>query len=320
MPVPAETNCIDIIRPFRDELEAAGLLEDVQFVGGIGSAALANEATVILPDEQALVAPEGLYLPRVRADGNVRDMDVLVLSSDEQRIKLIEDIAAVAIDGQLEVSIFGFRNTDHTDEQQRKPKGLKAKKTFVSDRYHDGNGNLDRTLFPFSVSIDPEAMATYWVEVGDFRIPTANPPATMLNYSTRSISGLRAKDAEKVQKMAGNIFGKVPDFADWIETGPGASQLELARILHSLQGPADFKRAQTISLGGAVDIRPMPIRSLFNHDAFMLQDHDRTVQENALALARVKSMTLRKAESYEEVVRLYQKWAERLFDGITKNR
>jgi hypothetical protein len=140
-----------------------------------------------------------------------------------------------------------------------------------------------------------------------------------MNYATRSISGLRAKDAEKVQRMAVNVFDQVPDFIDWITEGPGRTQLELARILHSLQGPSSFDEAQTIRLVGAVPIEPMPIRSLLRHHAFMPRDRDQETQENILAWARTKSAVLRKAESYDEIVRLYQKWAEKLFDGISKN-
>jgi hypothetical protein len=315
-----ERNCVDIVMPFRNQLEKAHLLDGVQLIGGIGSAALTDEASIILPDEATVIAPDGLYLPQHRADGNLRDLDVLVLSSNPGRIRMIEMMAKASIGDELEISVFGLRNAEHVEKQMAHPVlGLKALKTFVSDRYVERDGSIDKVVFPFSVPLEAAAMESYALEVKGAVFPIASPPGALMNYATRSISGLRPKDADKVEDMAANVFGKVPDYVDWIRTGPGRSQLELARVLHSLQGPSSFEQARTLTLGGAIDIVPMPIRALFEHEAFMLSDEDRRTQENALAWARVKSAVLHKAESYEEVVRLYQKWAERLFDGITKN-
>jgi hypothetical protein len=248
-------------------------------------------------------------------------MDVLVLSHNEDHIKTIETMAETIIGNELEVSVFGLRDADHIRKQLRHPVlGWKALKTFVSDRYVNEDDTMDKVVFPFSVPMDAGSMESYSLEVKGAVFPIASPPGALMNYSTRSISGLRAKDAEKVQRMAANIFNQVPDYADWIRTGPGATQLELATVLHSLQGPSSPAEATSIVLGGAVEIDPMPIRALMRHEAFMLRDRDVSTQENVLAWARIKSATLRKAESYDEVVRLYQKWAERLFDGISKNK
>lgn len=314
-------NCIDIIRPFRDDLEEDGLLGRVQFIGGVGSAAMGNEATLILPDESTMVAPADLYLPRRRDDGNVRDMDVLVLSDDRAVIDKVEGMAKDTVDGKLHVSIFGLRNASYLRKQLRHPVlGWKAVKTFVSDRYLDADGSMTKALFPFGVPMDREALETYWLQVGGMTVPVASPPAALVNYSSRSISGLRPKDEAKVQKMARNVFSKVPDYTDWIETGPGASQLELSQVLHTLQGPSDVRKAESLIIGDVIKVDPLPIRTLFNHEAFLLRDRDPEVQQKAMAWARIKSAALAKAESYDEVVRLYQKWAERLFDSISKNK
>lgn len=319
----AETveNCIDIVRPFRDELDKAGLLEGVQFIGGVGSAALVHEASLILPDEAMVVAPADLYLPSKRDDGNKRDMDILVLSTDEGRVKEIEGMAKDAVDRKLHVSVFGLRQAGYVKKQLRHPVfGWKAFKTFVSDRYVGEDGSMDKVVFPFGVPMDPESMQSYHLQVGDLVVPIASPPAALMNYSTRSISGLRPKDERKVQQMATNIFAKVPDYTDWIETGPGASQVKLAQALHSLRGPSSFEKAQALILGGAVKIDPVPIRALMRHETFLLRDRNAGTQQKALAWARIKSAGLGKAESYDEVVRLYQKWAERLFGSISKNK
>lgn len=314
-------NCIDIVRPFRNDLERAGLLENVQFIGGIGSAAMVNNGTLILPDDRTIVAPNDLYLPRERDDGNVRDMDVLVLSDDDDVIAEVEGMAEETVDGKLHVSIFGLRSISHVRKQLQHPLfGIKALKTFVSDRYIDEDGNIEKVLFPFGLPMDKEAMETYWLEAGQMQIPVASPPAALMNYSTRSISGLRPKDEAKVQKMAGNIFTKVPDYSDWIESGPGMSQLQLAQVLHSLRGPSNHDRAEPLSIGGVISVDPLPIRALFEHEAFLLREEDSELQQKVMAWARIKSAVLAKAESNGEIVRLYQKWAERIFDSISKNK
>lgn len=296
------------------------MLDGVQFIGGIGSAALKSKATLILPNEGTIIAQPDLYLPRLREDGNVRDMDVLVLTDDEARIAEVEGIAEDTVGTRLDNSIFGFRNGEHVKRQLEHPVlGWKALKTFVSDRYVNEDGSMDKVLFPFGVEIDRESLASHQLVIGGATFPVPSAPATLVNYASRSNTGLRAKDAEKVQEMAANIFEQVPDYADWISTGPGATQLELGRIMHSLQGPASIGRAATLVLGGAVRLEPIPIRQLLEHEAFLLRDRDPKTQENALALARVKSMAVRRGESYEEVVRLYQKWAERLLGSVTKN-
>lgn len=313
-------NCIDVIRPFRDQLAAHHLLDDVQFIGGIGAAALVHESSVILPDEKRIVAPADLYLPVRRHDGNLRDMDVLVLSPNEAHVDRVEHMAEKKIDGQLEVSAFGFHTEFHTEQQMLQPYGWKSLKTFVSDRYVAHDGHVDKALFPFSVPINPKSLDSWSLEVGDTEFPVAGPATSVLNYLNRSISGLRAKDVEKVQAMATNVFTKAPELIDWIVDGPGRSELELGRLLHSLQGPANYAQAETLTIAGAVELKPLPIRSLMEHQAFMMHHADSKTQENILAWARLKSMVLRKAESYEQVVSLYQKYAERIFDGINKNK
>lgn len=344
-------NCVDIIRPFIGEVEEEGLLDLIQVIGGVGSAALANPASEILPDEELIVAPSGMYLPSERIDGNKRDLDVLVLSEDPELIGKVEAIAEETVEDKLEISVFGLREAGYVRRQLRHPWRIKAFKTFSADRFvsddqamaedilpldipeygDDSDSVLAKVAFPFGVWMHPEAMASYRTLVGDLSVPTPHPAGAIMNYKTRSLSFARWKDhyaieegkevEGKVPRMERNTFRQVPDFVDWIKSGPGATLLDLAVVFHSLQGPSDFRKAQPHVMGdGAIMIEPIPIRALMRHPAFMLRDRDPRQQENILAWARVKSMALRKAESYPEVVRLFQKYGEKLVDGIVKNK
>ncbi|HYH36563.1 MAG TPA: hypothetical protein VD706_03625, partial [Candidatus Saccharimonadales bacterium] len=217
---PTVKNCVEIVKPFRDDLERAGLLDEVQFIGGIGSAALADEATVIRPEEGIVVAPEGLHLPSRRDDGNKRDMDVLVLSTDRGRIDEVEGMAEEAVGDQLEISVFGLKDGTHVEKQLRHPVfGWKALKTFTGDRYVSefaGETFMEKVLFPFAVPIPAESMDSGRLEVDGVWLPIATPPGALMNYVTRSVSGIRAKDADKLERMASNVFGQVPDYVDWV--------------------------------------------------------------------------------------------------------
>lgn len=310
-------NCIDIVKPFRDDLAAEDLLASVQFIGGIGTAALAHEATIILPEEKRIVAPADLYLPRLRPDGNVRDVDLLVLSSDASLIAQVDAIAEQAVGEKLENSTFGFRDAAHSQDQRENPFGFSAWKTFVGDRYEWPNGKVDKTLFPFSVPMHPDSLESWSLEIGDQEYPVANPATSTLNYLTRSISGLRPKDAVKIQSVAANVFGKAPELIEWTVDGPGQSQLELGKVLHSLREPA--RRAGILVVGGTLHLHPLPAHSLIDHPAFMLHEYDIRTQRRILAISRAKAMTLHKAESQEAVVTLFQRYAEQMLGTIVKN-
>ncbi|HVV66576.1 MAG TPA: hypothetical protein VHB72_00700 [Candidatus Saccharimonadales bacterium] len=310
-------NCIDIVKPFRDGLAAEDLLDSVQFIGGIGTAALAQEATIILPEEKRIVAPADLYLSRLRPDGNVRDVDSLVLSSDESLIAQVDTIAEETVGAQLENSTFGFRDAMHLQAQRENPFGFSAWKTFVGDRYAWPSGEVDKGLFPFSVPMHPDSLESWHLEIGDEEYPVANPATSILNYLTRSISGLRPKDAVKIQGVAANIFGKAPELIDWTLDGPGQSQLELGKVLHTLREPANH--AGILVVGGAIELHPLPIRSLMDHPAFMLHEYDTRTQEHILAISKVKAMALHEAESQEAIVTLFQRYAERMLGTIIKN-
>lgn len=323
--IGTEPNCIEIVRPFAARLEDDLSLPEVQFMGGIVSAALKHEGTVILPDERRIVTTDAFLhespdLGRYRQNGTLRDMDALVLSDDESQVATVEGIAEEEIGNRLDISVFRLVSGRQLEEQRAAPFGVQALKTFVSDRYVRNDGGLDKALFPFTVPIDPEVMDSWKLEVNGQEYRVMNPAVSILNYLTRSISGLRPKDYDKVQDMAKLVFGKSPELVEWVVDGPGRSHMEFAGILQTLRRSDTFPRSKrTLSVGGVLEIRAGSVRSLRDHEAFMMHAADGNVQDAVLFMAVLKARGLGMGEANEDVVRVFQKFIEGRIGNITKN-
>lgn len=317
-------NCIDIVEPYLRDVCRAGM-PDVQLLGGVGSVALLHETTQIKFDEQRIVAPADLSLSNFRDDGNLRDVETLVVSSNKHDLEMVRDSAIRHIGNSLIIEVFGFQDGSKIDEVLAEPLSHKNLKIFLSDRYIIGTESettdtpvTQRMLFPFSTPIDPEALKTWTIEIGDrFEIPVPSPGAIFLNYITRSISGIRAKDSQKVQKMGKSIFEKSPEFLDWIMDGPGKSQFDFARVLHTLresrQNPRD------LLIGDRLNLRALPYHDLPDHPSFMLSGRDLKTQRIALELAKLKARGLHMAESMPYAVTFFQKYIEPKISNIIHN-
>ena len=323
---PQEKNCIDIIRPYATAVTAEGMPQ-VQFLGGVGSVALLDAVTVIRGDTAEIYARSDLYLSNYRDDGNLRDIETLVFSSNPDHAEKVEQCANGIIGDDLIVETFEFRDAERNRQMLAKPLGAKALMTFVSDRYipvgnawsPDDEIQPVRALFPFSTPMDPEALRTWSLEIGDdVVLPVPSPGAVVINYLTRSMSGLRGKDKEKVERIASVIFEKSPETVEWIVDGPGKSQFEMARVFHTLREPND--NPTTLTVGGKLDIVPMTQDEVREHETFMLKDHDTKTIDRALALANFKSRTLHRAESQTAIVTFFQRHIEPKIGKILHNK
>lgn len=313
------------------ELDAQGLT-DVQIMGGIGSAALKHPGTVILPDEKRIVtSSDFLYdeegnlnpdLARFRNNGTLRDLDALVLSYDPDYVARVEKIAEKEIDGRLDISIFPLHDGAELSEYEESPFGFKSFRTFVADRYAKRDGRIVKALPPlFEVAVDPDTVKRWEVEIDGEVYPVLNPVSAIVNYLTRSMTGLRPKDFDKVQEMARHVFAKSPQMVEYAIDGPLKSQIELAGIFQTLRWANSRPRSKrNLDVGGALEIRAGSVRALREHDAFMLRDADRDIQDAALALAIIKARVVGTGESFEKIVEIYQRFAEKPLDFITKNK
>ena len=118
----AGRNCIDIIDPLTAAYVAHGL-DKVQYFGGIGTFALQHPAVEIFPDERrvAIAGRHNVVLPQFRADGNRRDFDALVISTDEDDRIAAEEIAREIIGNELVLSFFGLRTAAELQAQRASP-------------------------------------------------------------------------------------------------------------------------------------------------------------------------------------------------------
>ena len=108
----------------------------------------------------------------------------------------------------------------------------------------------------------------------------------------------------------------IRDSVDWIVDGPGKSQLDLARVFHSLREPKD---GQTLVVGEKLEVRPYQAAELTEHPAMLIRD-DARIAQAAIAISRFKARTLHTAESQEAIVTAFQRYVERYLGFITGNR
>ncbi len=314
----AGSNCIEIIKPFAEKVAEFPDVE-IQLIGGVGSTALAHPELQINTSARTISAPEDLYLPQFRDDGTRRDLDVLVLSTDKGEIQEVEEFAKQVVGEELEISVFGLKKVDQLKKQKESPFGVSAMKTFLSDRYltaKDGDqAKAYKALFPFEVPFNVSALETWNLQVGDVALPVPHPGMSIANYYTRSISGLRPKDADKVSAMAGNIFDKSPLVFMWLVEGDGAPFLGLAGALHTIREPA--KGGQQLDIGGAITLTPGNYKELINNPAFSMASSD--VAGATLTIARAKARALHALEKQAKLVTMWQSGIEQKAGFFIKN-
>lgn len=330
----AGPNCIDIAVSFRDELARHPDLPDVHIMGGIGSAALQHPDTVILLDERRIIAPADFLtdtesaagiaaqeaLATIRPEGTKRDLDLMVKSADPEHEAQVKSIAIATVQDLLEVSSFGYHDAAELEEQRRNPLGFFALRTFVSDRFLHEDGSMEKALFPFAVPLDGEVLENWTLEIGGQEFMVSNPASTVLNYLTRSISGIRGvKDGGKVREMAAQIFDKAPELIEWCIDGPGQSQMELAAMLQTVRRANSLPYSKRTLDVGPLRIKAGSVRALMDHEAFMIPDAEQDVKDAIMAWSIAKSRLLGYGESQKWAITLYQKYFESIFQGITHN-
>lgn len=319
-------NCVDVVRPFVAETGNRDI--PIQILGGLGAAAVLEPGTCYDSVAREIIAPkEGLFIPRQRENGSPRDMDVLVLSTDEDLIKETEAIAAETVGDRLEVNVFGLHKDKELKDLQNRPFSLLAIKAALSDRYVIG-GELNgagyyKAVFPFGVVAPSEALVTWHLINGEEPpIPIPHPAMMVLNNSTRSIAGMRKKYDSKAMTMTDNMLSHDPELVDWMIDGPGKSHLALAGALRALGWKRVVREVKPLRLSMLRDItiQPPASETLVDDPTFLLREAPRSLQKRTLALARLKS-----AGFVGPVERHFQDFWERHnleshFKNIVRNR
>ncbi len=308
-------NSLDIIQPFIQQMSDAS---DMQIIGGVGTAALTQPNVYIDSCHKEVVVPAGFSLSDRRDDGTLRDVDVLVTSSNPDRVAEIESILQQTVGDRLELSVFGIQRHEVLQRQLSQPFGFIAFKTFLADRYEKTaeSDEFTKSLFPFAVTLPVETLDPWTLVIGDRqRIPVPHPGVTIANYMSRSISGVRPRDKVKLNKVVHTTFDQSPEIKEWLIDGPGKSQLELATVIASLKRHVK----KSLSLVDGVDVTLYSSEELIHHESYMLKELDIADRRRTLAVASFKANALHFFESHPSMVGLWRRFAERHAALITKN-
>lgn len=327
---PIERDAVVVSSPYMERLNSpehrAEHLPDIQLMGGVGSIALSHQDLIILPRENTMVLNAQLQLSTRREDGTKRDLDTLVLTTDQDVVDRAEAEAAAIIGDELDLSFFGLRDVSELHDIVTHPT-RSTMRQWLADRYviMGADGSVDsvtKAVFPFAAELDPAVLETWTLMLNGKAVAVPNPATTLLNYLTRSITGLRPKDEPKVHKLAASVLGKAPELREWIYDGPGRELYEFAQLLQGVREPKEG--AQSLIVGDALTITPAGLATAIKLSSQMLSGHGVTFSDKEqlryIQMARAKSKVLRTAELHPGVVTMFQKHVERRISGIVHNR
>jgi hypothetical protein len=228
MLIPAENRtCYDVI----GELDAAtqDILDPGQqyyVLGGIATAAIKHPDSVFDHQTNRLIAAVDSGEPILRNNDTRRDIDLLVLDIlTAEQAKRIRQRASIAIGKQLVVSVFGLTEHQEPNMLYRTVKSIAA---WTSVRTLADDGTLRYELHPLQQEVSRESYSPWALQLPNgHEVSILNPAAHMLAYYMRSISGLRNKDAEKVEEMRRKILND-QNFKEQIFDGPLQSWQQFA--------------------------------------------------------------------------------------------
>ena len=213
-----EVNVYSVLGNANQEL--ARELRDTNYyiVGGVVSNILADSETSYDLAHRLVQPRPNLELSNYRTDGTIRDLDILILSPlSSSHLKYLEKVVLESVEGLLIPSVFALK------EHEQKRNALKANLLdWVSRRTIDENGVLRYELFPLSQEVSRESYEPWHFQTKNSLrpVPILHPVAHLAAYRIRSISGLRAKDKQKVELMELNIKNNAPElFENLDETG-----------------------------------------------------------------------------------------------------
>jgi hypothetical protein len=201
---PQAPDCYEIAANLDGVLRAADI-DDYYLVGGMASGPLSEGDYELDLAERAIIAGQNTTLPVFRENGTRRDIDVLVLSTDEDRIQRAAQAVGGLIDDALEVSVFGVE--PHADLMTRGSRLARLFKDFLSHRTIDEEGGHHYVLGPIDQAVSEESYEPWQlVTPGGDTFQVMHPVAQLYCYDMRSLSGPRTKDAAKVAQLRANVM------------------------------------------------------------------------------------------------------------------
>ena len=272
-----QPTCFEAIRDV-DQAIRESLRHNVPYfmLGGIATAPLAEPNSFIDPDENQIFTTDSGDIPTIRDGGTKRDIDILVGDVlDVDTARKVKASVEAAVEDALEVSVFGFGVHEPMISPVRAAK--MAGTGWTSRRTIDSGGVIRLELFPLIREIDT-AIFEPWTLItpNQDKVSVMHPAVHVLNYATRSISGVRNKDREKLAKASKQVFEN-DRFVDDLNDGKLTALTEFSVML-------DWLRQGKLKPDSPY-LRP-----------------EATATD--LAIARAKAVLLRQAESYPAIVDL----------------
>jgi hypothetical protein len=195
---------------------------DALLFGGVGMHALLDPRTQILWDEKQIIPPPDIFQDSVRRDssGNpttVRDMDLFVVGADTAIIDNTERAAAEILGSRMRVDAFGLNVLGDAwkgGDSRKLAKFMAHIKAFTCDRMIDVDGDIGpagamyKGIYPIFSRLAEGTLEPWSLVLPNERgiIHVPSPHEIILNYLTRSVGGLRPKDAEKVHELAMRLY------------------------------------------------------------------------------------------------------------------
>lgn len=263
-------------------------------LGGIATAAIIDPASIFDHDAKRLLAGnQSEQLGVKRENSTTRDIDILiknVLTPDHARE--IKQTIAEAIGRQLVVSVFGF--DEHKEATGISRLGY-AFSDWTSRRTIDAAGTLRYELHPIEQVVAAASFEPWTLEINPdgTGVSILNPAAHSLAYDMRSISGPRAKDAQKVDAMKRKI-AREPLFVEQIMDGDLKTWRAFADTIVKtgdgvveLDNPLLHKAASRVDLL-AFRAKAMLLRTLESKQVFVNLAQQGTVQTLLEKIVRAK--------------------------------
>jgi hypothetical protein len=225
-----------------DEVMHDALPQTTYFiVGGIATAAYQHEGTFFDPEEQVAYADVAADVPVLRPNKTLRDVDILVASVlDPEESLHAKRVVEKAVDGRLEVSLFGFDPYETT---------ITNRFELLSRRLQNRAGECFYKMGAAVQYVPAETYQQPWqLALPDgARVNALHPVGHTLAYKVRSAGGLRGKDHEKHTAMTQNIAQKLGSTAVAEAEAQFASWREFANTLDQIRS-GNYDQLSALSL------------------------------------------------------------------------
>lgn len=257
-----------------------------RMLGGTALKAMTSMQSVDANTKE-IVVDNNLALSTVRENRTLRDVDYLVLTTNESKISSIKYSLEKELGDKVVTSVFGLNRYEQQVNRSYPIKMI----DFTSDRLIDNNGKLYYYCHPAIAAVNAESYEEWRINMGNQKvsIPTLSPEAIRAAYLIRSVGGLRPRDASKINELDKSLEKYWPEHLDyrssklseWYDfkklmegsiTEVGISFVARRSLLHFLDSK---KWAIDIAQGGGLLGKSMqPILAKIIHEAALDDEPD----------------------------------------------